>query len=226
MDYAFNHLSDVELIELSKTWLFDAGVRAAFERTALLAALLPELEGAHEGMLAAASPVATGLPDARELDEADAQHDRESRGALEMLSGLALLTGDPKVGAIISSLYPQGATIHTSSYIKEAGEGARIAANLTDEHRALLRKVVLHDGSTLLDHVMARLVHAAELGRLVEARAQANAQAQPAPRESTRAGARQRWITVARAIIQSLAVARVDEPDARSITAKLSALQR
>jgi hypothetical protein len=152
------------------------------------------------------------------------RHDTKSRGALEVLSGVYTLTGDPQVGAIIDFMYPRGAAINNARYVDEAGEGERIAANLTDGHRALLRAVVLHDGSTLLDHVMGRLVHAAELGQLVSGRAQANA-APLAPRETTRAGARLRWISVARGLLQNLIIARVSDEDARLITAKVKLLQ-
>lgn len=223
-DYVFNHMTDTQLSEISREWLFSANVRAAFERYLLMKALLPELEAAHEGVLAASSPVSTRFPNATALDEADGLHDKTSRGGFDILSGVYLLTGDAQIGALLDFLYPKGAAINRASYVDEAGEGARIAANMTDAHRALLRAVVLHDGSTLLDHVMARLVHAAELGRLVDGRAQTNA-APLAPRETTRAGARQRWISVARGLLQNLVIARVSDEDARLITAKVKLLQ-
>lgn len=224
MNFSFNHLSDAELIELSRAWLFDAALRAALERYALLTALIPELTEAHEALLGL-SVVAPGAPSALAFDEADDAHDTASRGAFQVLTGVYALTNDPKIDALLDFLYPELLRINGRSYVEEAGEGERIAANLTVDHEGLLSAIKLHDGSTLLDHVRERLAQAARLGELVEQRAQAEATATPVPREATRTGVRLRWIQVARGLLQSFALARVNEDDAKLLTAKLRTLQ-
>lgn len=223
MNFSFNHLSDAELIELSRAWLFDAKLRAALERYALLTALIPELTDAHEALLGL-SVVTPGAP-ALAFDEADDAHDTASRGVFQVLTGVYALTDDPKIDALLDFLYPEMLRINKRSYVEEAGEGARIAANLTAEQEGLLSAIRLHDGSTLLDHVRERLAQAARLGELVEQRAQAEAMATPVPREATRGGVRLRWIQVARGLLQSLTVARVSEDDAKLLTAKLRTIQ-
>lgn len=224
MNFSFNHLSDAALIELSRAWLFDGTLRAALERYALLAALIPELTEAHEAMLGLSAP-APGAPTALAFDEADDAHDAASRGVFQVLTGVYALTDDPKIDALLDFLYPEKLRINNRSYVEEAGEGARIAANLTAEHEGLLSAIKLHDGSTLLDHVRERLAQAARLGDLVEQRVQAEAMAKPVPREATRGGVRRRWIQVARGLLQSLTVARVTEDDAKLLTAKLRTIQ-
>lgn len=224
MNFSFNHLSDAELIELSRAWLFDATLRAALERYALLTALIPELEQAHEALLGLSSG-APGAPTPLEFDEADDAHDAASRGVFQVLTGVYALTDDPKIDALIDFLYPEMLRVNNRSYVEEAGEGARIAANLSAEQEGVLSAIKLHDGSTLLAHVRERLAQAARLGELVEQRAQAEATATPVPREATRGGVRLRWIQVARGLLQSLTIARVSEEDTKLLTAKLRVIQ-
>jgi hypothetical protein len=225
MNLSFNHLSDAQLSELSNAWLFDADLRAAIERYALLKAMLPELQEAHDALIGLDAPGAKEARYKGELLDADVAHDRASRGALEVLTGVLTLTGDAKLGALITFLYPTGAAINAKTYMDEAGEGTRINAKLSAEQKKLLGAIQLHDKSSLLDHVNARIAQARRMGDLLDARANEGASAAPVVQEETRRGVRSRWMVVARAMLQNMGVAKVSADDARLLTAKLTTVQ-
>lgn len=167
-------LTAEEMSEISWPWVTEGNpARAAMERVPLLAALWPQVQEAHAGLLALRACVDD--PRARELSERqaalDSQHDDYVRGLHGALTSLAQIPGaSSELLALRDQLFPQGLTHIKHSYRGEAGHGAMVAARLDDTLRARLRAVTLHDRN-LLDLTQEWLALARQLGQVEEQRA-------------------------------------------------------
>jgi hypothetical protein len=219
----YEHLTTNERLEITAAWLYNAEHDAVIKRHAVLLAARPGVEEAHEALLRFQRGGESGALHAAALKGWDQVHDVKATGGYDVLTGAYQLTGDAAVRSCLELLYPRGRRIVQAGYAEEAGEAKRIEANMTDAHRATLRGLALPDGSTLLDHVNARLEAGRKLSELSQDRAErANA---PAPAGPSEHALGLRWIEVVRTFVQLIDTFRVPAQDAELLLARLRELQ-
>jgi hypothetical protein len=225
-------LSTQTMVTLSAAWLDPAHARSSIEALPTAAGLLPKVDTAHRRLLKAqparakpkTPPELTAIQ--VEQSETDVVHDRNARGAYNVLTGFAELADtDEQATAILGlrdKLFPpeRGLNVIKMSYADEAGEATLVEKRLTDEDRALLKKLPI-PGGTLLDAHKARVNAGKKLGDLDQQRVALEA------KEALKAGiksgdalqARNGWIKVVRTLVDAIDL---DEP---SVTVRKRILQ-
>lgn len=211
---ALNRLSIAEMVKHSGD-LVQAGSpeRAAIEAIPEAAALLPQLQRAHEGLIAAQPPNDSEIAEiTEELGLLDATHDDLLRAIDGRLASELELAGDEAARDALTRartvLLPDGLSIVQRSYTEQAGEGALRAARVDPEVKAVLGRLSTYDGRTL-DAIYERLqAVAAEIGALVKRRAELGEQGR---RVADAREARLRWIRTVNALATVLAMLGVDE---------------
>ena len=243
---ALRNLSLAEMVGVSAAWIAPAGHRAAFEGVPALAALLPEIERAHEGLVRAESPGATG-PIAEKLAKIvadalifDSVHDQSARGGYKMLDAWIELSGSEspegvRYRAMRDAVYPEGTSFTGQSYVAESGHAMKTqqALEKSPELRAELRDIELFDKRTgkkrtLLEVVKAQIKAGRELGEL-EAKRTELLQATPdtvAQKDAplTLSEGRNRWMSVTGDVVR---MAKYASPkDRKLVESALLHLQR
>jgi hypothetical protein len=199
--------------------------RAAIEKVPVLAALYPQLQSAHTGILALRTVVED--PKVRELSareaELDADHDDRVRGIYNSLTALAQVSSTgAELIRLRNMLFPDGLERTQRTYRGEAGHAAAVASRLDADTRARLRAVNLHD-KNLLDLVNGWLGVAKQLGDLEEQRAQL----MPTPSAQADINtARLAWIRVMNALVANAELAGLDADTDRLLFAALRAAEK
>ena len=118
------------------------------------AALLPELDNAHDSLLSTqVKPEAeTRLAAIIKIEKSlDVRHDDLIRGVSGLLTSLAYLTRDPALAAgvlhVLSVLLPDGLDAVTRTYREEAGQAALLESRLSAADIALLKKIKILEGT-------------------------------------------------------------------------------
>ena len=206
---ALRYFSNEEMVALTTPWVDPA--HSDYQLLAsrpVLAALLPELTAAHDGILAIvpAGEILERLDEiSAEQGEVDYHHDRAMRGMFYRFQSERQLTDDEEVLDRIDEMQalilPQGLATTQKRYREEAGHAERVSAQISAEQRALLRQWTYHDG-TMADVFDTWLALAARLGELDHER-----NGSITEREGRRRGANQRarlrWIRVVRLVGQN-----------------------
>lgn len=211
---ALKDLSSATMVHITAAWLDAGRARPFLEKMKRVAPLLEDVEGAHDGLMKAhrkedASDVAVTAIQVEQLG-VDRTHDRKARGAFGALAAFAELANTPEQAAsyqrAMDALFPDGMRIVTASYVEEAGRTKLVRDRLSPELKATLKSIPSPDG-TLLKTVTAWLDAGDALGALEEKRAKMEAAA-ARHRQSTGGGhllrARNRWISVVRAVIDMI----------------------
>lgn len=211
------NLTDDEMIEASGAFLAKDRKRPLLERLPLLAAMLPSLEAAHEGLLASDGAPADDGHDAerarlyKEGVATDARHDRKGGGVFHLLTALSMLTDDADDAAALLALrrrlFPDdNLMVLKASWRGEAGNALRITTKvLVDrEVTGALKAIPLGARRTLLDSVREFTEAGARLGEIEDQRdaLQKAAVAQSEPAAPSRMSLRNRWVSVVGTMVQ------------------------
>jgi hypothetical protein len=199
--------------------------RAALEKIPLLAALLPQLQAVHAGIVAVRPP--QDDPRAREISgrlaALDLEHDTRVRGIHGALTGLAQVsTAGSELLALRDELYPQGLGHTQMTFRGEAGHAAAIATRMDTALEARLKAVNLHDRN-LLDLVHEWQSVAKQMGQLEEERARLMPGV-PAAGEILKA--RLAWVRVMNALVANAELAATDETTDRLLFGPLRAAEK
>lgn len=232
---AAKNLLSAEMLAVSEQWVAVKGVRALFERQALIAAMLPMIESAHQGILDAQR---VGEPGAEEKElaeltvkgaETDLLHDRKGRGVWKVLDGLADLADSTEESAAFIALrdrvLPEGLSMLQATWAAESGNAQRVERELEDEAFAKTLAGValpLKKRATLLDAVKVHASAGRRLG-VIEARrgaleeqAKAAKASEGAASSSALVKARNQWIRVANAVLSNIELIPDLDAEARS----------
>ena len=187
--------------------------RAEIEAVPEAAALMPQIEAAHRGLLGS-QPI-TNAEIAKltsRLNELDTRHDALVRGIHARLESEILIEVAPAEAAKLerakTALFPTGTSIVTRSWSEQAGEAKLRAARVSRDEERVLGKLKCHDGATLLEHYQALQAIAGEIDATEKKRAALTGEG-PTPAETVRA--RNQWIRVINALAMVLAATGVDE---------------
>ena len=214
---AFNRLSGATMRTISSQWIDDTDTRKVLEAHAKTRALVPDIEEAHQAILAALESSGTATLDAQvaqlraEGDALDLRHDRKYRGTYKLLDALAELADEPDTAtallALRDRLHPKGLAQVNTTWADEAGNAATVRAGIDKATRTQLKAIGSNKGRTIDDEVQAWLQAADRLGPLGAQKAAAEHQVQhakSAPETPAMNAARNAWIKVARALESSL----------------------
>ncbi|MCG8420102.1 MAG: hypothetical protein MJE77_19405 [Proteobacteria bacterium] len=170
---ALRSFSNDEMVALTGTWVTaDHKDRELLASRPVLAALLPELDEAHEGVLNI-QPYEETVERLDEIQEEqarlDVRHDNRMRGIHHRFLSEAYLTDDQdfieRLDDLHALIVPEGLASTQKTYREESGHGQRVSAQLTDDQHGTLRDLATHDG-TLHDSVEEWAELAERLGEL------------------------------------------------------------
>ena len=223
---ALLRLTAAEMVQLSAPWVApDDEAHHIASSIALLAALLPQVEAAHQLIIsmipAAESPKMKELS-ATEAD-VDDQHDTLVRGIHGGLSSMALVSGNgAELLSLRDLLLPDGLQHTRKSYLGEAGYAALLKPRLDAATRQRLAAVKLHD-RTLESLVDQWLKLATQLGDLEEQKARLVGPAGNSALQISQA--RFGWIRVVKALLANAELAQINEEQDRVLFAPLRAAE-
>lgn len=217
---ALKNLTLAEMVEVSDAWTTTTdGGHQALLRQPRLAALLPDVQRVHDGLVqltpAAQDPRRTAL--ASLAAEQDDLHDTLARGIHGLLTHLALLADD---GAALLQLRDKlmpaglGKTIRTT-FRAQAGWTNLLRAQLTADVRQALQAVPLPNSRNLDQTVTAWLDAGDRLGQLEMERARLEERDGSSFAEQSVA-ARNKWIRVVNALVNLSELAEL-APDAEQL---------
>jgi hypothetical protein len=169
----YRGLTPQTMVNVSGPWLDPEQVRPVFTALPLLAALLPILEEAHEGLLSTQRRGSTLQQQIKALVdkgvELDALHDRKMRGAYNYLGALDDMTDDPAFAASVRNLrdrlVPAGLKATIRSYTDQAGDAKMLPSRLDEASTRVLKKLKTPEGP-LSDVVDAWIATALELEKV------------------------------------------------------------
>lgn len=194
------------------------------------AALLPELDGAHDSLLAmqvkpeAQTRLAVIIKLQKQLD---VRHDDLIRGVFSLLDALAYLTKDAELAARLlhlqSVILPDGIDAVTRTYREESGQAALLESRLAPADVALLKKIKLLEGSAY-DAVKEWMDVGEQLGALEDERSAIPATTGPAPADVVTA--RNTWIRTINAIRGVLDLKSAKEPGVAKLLARFVEAER
>lgn len=202
---ALERLETEEMVLITGSWIIRGRPdREALEAEPALAALLPEMEAAHQALLDTHAHQ-LGTMRQREIlrrqKDVDERHGETIQGIRHLLLGTISFTRDPQQLAALRGLkqrlLPEGIGVVKQSYRMQADQAESVAARLTESDWALLERLPIMGGRSLRDAVESWFALARELGDLERARLMnedALATAEAA------AAARERWIRVIQAM--------------------------
>ncbi len=222
---ALKRLTVEEMNQISAPWVTEGNpARAALAEVPLLAALLPQLEAAHVGVVAL--QVRRDDPRLRVLSELeamlDAEFDERLRGIHGALTALAVVSGAPsELLGLRDALFPEGLGHTNKTYRGEAGHGVMVEARLDETLKARLRAVSLHD-KNLLDLTQGWLAVARQIGEAEDERARLDPP--PSPAADINA-ARLRWVRIVHALVANADVAGLDATTDHLLFAPLRAAE-
>lgn len=187
--------------------------RAGIEAVPEAAALLPQIEAAHRGLIESQPVVNAEIAKlTSKLNEEDARHDtlvRAIHARLESETLFAETTVDAaKHARARSALFPSGTSIVNRAWSEQAGEAKMRAGRIDDEIERVLGKLKTHDGSTLLERYRALQAVAANIDATEKKRA---AMMSDGPSGAETVRARNQWIRVINALAMVLAATGADE---------------
>ena len=237
-----NTMTDDEMTEATGAFLAKDRKRPMLERYPLLAAMLPALTEAHEGVLV--GEVARG-DEAREAERArlykegvdtDARHDRKGAGVFHLVGALAMLTDDEERRAELLALrkriFPDdNLAVLKASWRGEAGNALRLQNKVLsdDEVVASLKDIPIGERRTLHHAVREFVAAGTRLGALEDQRL-ALAQAEDEPTvtaPSSRMAARNRWVSVVGTMVTLVDdVLRLDAAARRELLGALEEAER
>lgn len=210
---ALKNLTDEEMMGLSAAWIDPKRQRPALEAHPLLAAMLPQIASAHDGLLWPADESADAALDAarkalyQQGVTLDQRHDRKGRGVFNLLGALADLTDDPDLAAgylaLRKALFPtENLSVLSQSWRGEAGNAHRIQDSVLGDktHAAALKALVLPEKRTLHDSVRDFALAGIELGKVEDKRA--NLTSGDEVEGSSAVATRNRWITVGNNLVR------------------------
>ncbi len=193
------------MIELSGAWL--GTNRALLEAMPHVAPLLPDLQQAHDALVAAVTAAADdgGVGELTDqITECDTLYRRLARGILGLLTAVSDLADDAadkqRFGALKTVMFPRGASIVTKSYLDEAGQAALVEASLTDDQKKQLKAIPTPHGS-LFAISRAWFKAARELGELTQKRAGITDQPKAATGTLLQRNA---WVRIVKAIVSMI----------------------
>lgn len=202
---ALNHLTIAEMVSSTEGWTQVGNpARDAFMRMPSLAALMPKIEEAMNGLIGiqrvTLDQFVKQLKGRRK--GADFRHDSFSRAAyytLEAHIHLARANDDDDTESALlvlrDLLFPFGLEIVKFSYVEEAGQARLMESRITTENEERLATIPVAD-ENLLDIVRKWLNAGAELGQLETELADTQLPSQRGPV----AEARRRWARVVKAV--------------------------
>ena len=202
---ALDRLETEEMVHITASWIIRGRPdREALEAEPTLAALLPEMEAAHQGLLDTHAHQ-LGTMRQREIlrrqKDVDERHGEAIHGIRHLLLGTISFTRDTQQLAALRGLkqrlLPEGLGVVKQSYRMQADQAETVASRLTESDWALLERLPIMGGRSLRDAVESWFALARELGQLERARLMnENELATP----QTAAAARERWIKVIQAM--------------------------
>lgn len=204
---SWKSLSTPQMLERSTFWLGSG--RAKFDAIPETRGALQLMERAHEA-LGSSSEQLDGAGELHrltlELGQLDLLHDRRVRGIYHLLTGLGEALDDEQLASSLhllrNELLPAGINTTLMSYGEQAVEAARAEARLDEERRALLERVVLPGGASLLEQVESWLEVGRVLGEMWAKREEVRKQTGGSPSDHLRA--RNRWIGALRVLMAAL----------------------
>lgn len=203
---ALYRLATKDMIRITEKWVTRGhSYREALAGVPVLAALLPEIEEAHAELCAAyrrelsTERILSILHTQKRVDD---RHDNVVRGIWHALAAESYFARDPKVAARLRELQrgilPHGLSTTQKSYREEAELAEKMAERLTGDDRALLARITIGDGKTLLDAIDEWISLAAHLGALESERAH-NLDLDPADGDASLAS-RNQWARTVRVV--------------------------
>ncbi|MBS2033081.1 MAG: hypothetical protein JST54_34735 [Deltaproteobacteria bacterium] len=194
------------MVSITSAWVDPKQDRPLLEKFPKLAALIPDVEEAHQNLLkmqVASGGAPSGLAEIQAQEaEADAVHDRKLRGVYNVLTGLADLAEPPTDGpmylALRDRLFPNGLQMTRVTYAAEAGAVEMVKDRLTPADRKLAKAIPLPSGK-LQDQIDAWIEAGKRLGALEQKKSRLIAPTGPSRADVL--AARNHWITVVSALL-------------------------
>lgn len=202
---ALDRLETEEMVHITASWIIRGRPdREALEAERTLAALLPEMEAAHQGLLDTHAQQ-LGTMRQREIlrrqKDVDERHGEAIHGIRHLLLGTISFTLDTQQLAALRGLkqrlLPEGLGVVKQSYRRQVDQAETVASRLTESDWALLERLPIMGGRSLRDAVESWFALARELGQLERARLM-NENDLATPQAA--AAARERWIKVIQAM--------------------------
>jgi hypothetical protein len=228
---ALNRLRLEEMVAVTSTWVEPAHPdRRALAAVPALAALLPEIDAAWQGLHATygAGPGTERRKQIQDRQRAlDLEHDDVLRGIWFYLQSQVFIAREPaerqELARLRDRLLPEGLTAVNKSYREEAGQAELATSRLTERDRELLQSMVMRDGRTLLDLVNRWRELAGRIGALDRERAGDVRDERPTPADAL--AARHRWIRIVTAMRDVAALVAADDPAIQEILAHVAAAE-
>jgi hypothetical protein len=220
---SYRNLTPQAMVNISGPWLDATQDRKVFTALPLLAALLPTIEEAHEGIKTTQRKSSSIQQRVKALIDRcvalDARHDSKMRGTFNYLTALAEMTDDPELKDALldlrDRLVPAGLKATLRSYTDEAGDAKLLPSRLDDASTKLLKKLKTTDGP-LYGAVDAWIQAALELERVDAERARL-AKELPADTDGVTSrdvlNAKNAWIRAVRAVESNLALEKGATPE-------------
>lgn len=186
--------------------------RVAIESVPEAAALIPQIEAAHRGLLDSQPIANAGIAKlSGQLATSDGRHDTLVRAMhLRLESDILFADGDDDRADLTrarDALFPTGTSIITRSWTEQAGEARLRAARVTETVERTLTRMKTRGGS-MLDRYTELQDVANEIDRLEKRRA-GLVSSQPGGSETVKA--RNQWIRCVNALAMVLAAVGADE---------------
>lgn len=187
--------------------------RLALEAIPEAAKLIPHLEQAHAGVLAAQPPSESELSAIIDrITVLDVRHDDLIRSFIDRLASERTATTNEGtrdlMTRVLIALVPEGRSLVMRSYLEQAGAGVLREARITDVHRAVMAKLKTYDEESYLTLYAELQDVTAEIGRLEKSRTITEAENDLVLKTRD---ARNRWITAINTLASVLAMVGVDE---------------
>ena len=224
---ALKKLSSEEMIQLSTPWI-SAGDAAneAILQVPLLAALLPNVQAAHEALFKMRAHTVDSRTQQLSQDAAalDAKHDDLVRNIHRAFTLLAdVFKANTEILQLRDLLLPEGLQHTMKTYRGKAGHAALVASKLDTDTTVALKALTIKD-TNLLELVQTWLDTAKKLGDSEEARARLNSTNGPTASEVTIA--RTRWIRMANALLANSDLIELDEANQSTLFAALHVAEK
>jgi hypothetical protein len=221
---ALRNLNVQQMKEISRRWVADD--RQKLEGIPQAKGLLPDIDGAHDGLLDYAPPtptVSAALQAVRDEEVAvDERFDSLLRGSFRTLTAQADFAEIPEERARLlrlrDTLFPIGLAATRLSLREEAGDVLLLEARLSDEVKAQLQGIRTRTAPTttgqersLLDELQELIAKGKRLGALEDQKDELikQAPAPAGPRDSEVRASHLAWIAVARTLRENLKLARI-----------------
>ena len=214
------------MVQLSEQWVTpDTEAHTIVKSVPLLAAMLPQIEGAHQSLMSMIP--AADSPKFKELSAAEAEldvrHDTLVRGIHGGLTSIALISANgAELLSLRDLLLPEGLAHTQKSYRGEAGHAALVEPRLDANTRKRLSAVNLHDRTleTLVDEWLGV---AKQLGALEAQKAKLVGPDGNTALEISQA--RFGWIRVVKAFLANAELVSIDEAQDRVLFGALHAAE-